>query len=427
MGTDIAIDIAARVSGATTDVATRVTGAIRDAARQTGAGFEYLLNTALRESNLNPNAKAKTSSATGLFQFIDQTWLGTMKQSGAALGYGKYADAISRTPQGRYVVNDPAMREAIFALRKDPTANAVMAGAFANSNAKVLTERLGRKPTDGELYIAHFLGASGAARFISAAEARPDAKAASFFPRAAAANSSIFYDKQGGAKSLKQVYAGLIAKHDVIGTSRFAAAHPETVKAAVAAKAVGGAKPATEVAARKIEAPLPTALFRDITPPKPAREVAPASSARSIAPSAAATNVAPVKAVTPVQSTTAMLAPGAAGAAPQAAAFAAEPAAQPAVSASEPKPKHSGPMFQTLFHEDERGAVAPVVRELWGARRFAAVEATGSAATSAPVETPAAVATPAAVTPAAATAASGASSVNAPLDLFRFLRPSRGA
>ena len=163
---DAAIDIAARISGATTDVATRVTGAIRDAARATGAGFEYLLNTALRESNLNPNAKAKTSSATGLFQFIDQTWLGTMKQSGASLGYGKYADAITRTPQGKFVVNDPAMRREIMALRKDPTANAVMAGAFANSNAKVLTDRLGRKPTDGELYMAHFLGASGAARFI---------------------------------------------------------------------------------------------------------------------------------------------------------------------------------------------------------------------------------------------------------------------
>ncbi len=105
MGTDAAIDIAARVSGATTDLATRMTGAIRDAARKTGAGFEYLLNTALRESNLNPNAKAKTSSATGLFQFIDQTWLGTMKQAGAAHGYGKYADAISKTSSGRFVVS----------------------------------------------------------------------------------------------------------------------------------------------------------------------------------------------------------------------------------------------------------------------------------------------------------------------------------
>jgi len=397
MGTDIAIDIAARISGATTDVAGRVTGAIRDAARQTGAGFEYLLNTALRESNLNPNAKARTSSATGLFQFIDQTWLGTMKQSGAALGYGKHADAISKTSQGRYVVNDPAMRHEIFALRKDATANAVMAGAFANSNAKVLTERLGRKPTDGELYIAHFLGASGAARFISAAQARPDAKAANFFPRAAAANASIFYDKQSGAKSLKQVYAGLIAKHDVIGNSRVAVANPQAVKAAVAANAVEGVKPATGAAARKIEAPLPTAFFRDVTPPKPASEIVPANSARSVAPSAAATNVAAAKAVTPVQSATATLAPTAAGAAPQVAA--------PEAVAAEPKPKSNGPMFQTLFHEGERGAVAPVVRELWGARGLAAVD------------------TPVAPAPSA----SGGARVNAPLDLFRFLRPPRGA
>src|SRR5947209_9378184 len=215
---DAATDIAARISGATTDVATRVTGAIRDAAKATGAGFEYLLNTALRESNLNPSAKAKSSSATGLFQFIDQTWLGTMKQSGASLGYGKYADAISKTSSGRYVVSDPAMRKEIFALRKDPTANSVMAGAFANFNAKVLTDRLGRKPSDGELYMAHFLGASGAARFIRAVEANPNAKAADLFPRAAHANSSIFYDNTGAARSLKQVYAGLVSRHDAIGT-----------------------------------------------------------------------------------------------------------------------------------------------------------------------------------------------------------------
>ena len=116
------------------------------------------------------------------------------------------------------------MRNEIFALRKDPTANAMMAGAFANSNAKVLTDRLGRKPTDGELYMAHFLGASGASRFIRAAEANPNAKAAAFFPRAAHANNSIFYDKVGQARSLKQVYAGLVSRHNVIGNTQIAEA-----------------------------------------------------------------------------------------------------------------------------------------------------------------------------------------------------------
>ena len=116
MAMDAAVEFATRISGATTDAATRVTGAIREAAKVTGAGFEYLLNTAVRESNLDPAAKAKSSSATGLFQFIDQTWLGTMKQSGAALGYAKYANAITQTSSGRYTVADPAMRQEMVTL-----------------------------------------------------------------------------------------------------------------------------------------------------------------------------------------------------------------------------------------------------------------------------------------------------------------------
>jgi hypothetical protein len=199
---------------ATTDLATRITGAIRDAARATGASFDYLLKTALRESNLNPGAKASTSSATGLFQFIDQTWLGTLKRSGAELGYGNYADAVAQTPSGRYVVTDPAQRQAVMNLRKDPAAASAMAGAFTKRNAALLTEKLGRKPTDGELYVAHFLGPTGAVRLISSTEASPAAKAARLFPHAARANRSIFYDKQGDARSLAQVYGALISKHD---------------------------------------------------------------------------------------------------------------------------------------------------------------------------------------------------------------------
>lgn len=365
---DAAIDIAARISGATTDVATRVTGAIRDAARATGAGFEYLLNTAIRESSLNPNAKAKSSSATGLFQFLDQTWLGTMKQSGAGLGYGKYADAISKTSQGKFVVSDPAMRREIMALRKDPTANSLMAGAFANSNAKVLTDRLGRKPTDGELYMAHFLGASGAARFIKTAEMRPDAKAANYFPRAAQTNTAIFYDKQGGARSLKQVYAGLVAKHDVIGTTRVAAVKPaEPVKAT------------TQVAETRVPvAAAPLAFFRDI-PAAPAN----ASAVAPVSATAAVTAINAATASAPVPSTSV-----------------------PLVAETRAVVGRPQPLFESLYHPEDRGAVGPVVRELWGVRRMAAVD------------------TPNAVAPAADTPAAGGAKVNAPLDLFQFLRPS---
>src|SRR5579871_1228513 len=111
-----------------------VIGAIRQAAQATGTSFQYLLATAQVESGLNPQAGAATSSARGLFQFIEQTWLATLKQSGPALGYGRYAAAIVKTASGRYEVPDAAMRNEILKLRVDPATNAVMAGAFTRAN-----------------------------------------------------------------------------------------------------------------------------------------------------------------------------------------------------------------------------------------------------------------------------------------------------
>jgi hypothetical protein len=174
------------------------------------------LATAQVESGLDPRAGASTSSARGLFQFIEQTWLATMKQAGPALGYGDYAAAITKSAAGDYEVKDPALRSQILKLRNDPTANAVMAGAFTRANGAVLTQRLGREPSEGELYIAHFLGAGGAARLINLAASDPSAKAAHFFAGAAHANSSIFYDRStGAARSAAQVRDILTARYEV--------------------------------------------------------------------------------------------------------------------------------------------------------------------------------------------------------------------
>jgi hypothetical protein len=192
-----------------------VTGAIQQASQATGTSFNYLLATAQVESGLNPQAGAPTSSARGLFQFIDTTWLATMKQYGPALGYGSYADAITTDGSGGYFVRDPTMRSEILKLRSDPTANAVMAGAFTKANAAALSERLGRSPSEGELYIAHFLGAGGGAHLITLAATDPNARAADFFPNAAQANRSIFYDRSGAARSLAQVRNVLTARYDV--------------------------------------------------------------------------------------------------------------------------------------------------------------------------------------------------------------------
>ncbi|HVX99727.1 MAG TPA: hypothetical protein VHA55_08055, partial [Pseudorhodoplanes sp.] len=223
------------VEAATPNTAPTVQGAIRQAARLTGASFHYLLAAAKVESNLDPSASARTSSAGGLFQFIDQTWLGTLKQSGGALGYGRYAAAIERTESGRYVVSDPSMRREIMALRKDPTANAVMAGAFTQSNAEYLSQKLGRAPTDGELYMAHFLGPRGAANLIGLAAATPNALARDSFPRAAAANRSIFYAEGGRPRSFAEVTRALSGRYEVARASQAAPAVP--VAAALPARA----------------------------------------------------------------------------------------------------------------------------------------------------------------------------------------------
>jgi len=202
--------------------APQIAGAIRQPTRSTGISFEYLLTTAQIESNLNPAAQAATSSAKGLYQFIEQTWLGTMKQDGATNGYGQYADAITRSSDGRYEVPDPTMRAAIMRLRSDPAASATMAGAFTRANAEQLRGAIGRPPTEGELYIAHFLGPSGAGKLIGAAMAQPQANAAAMFPQAAAANPSIFLDRSGRPRSVADVYAKLTGRFEVARAVRFA-------------------------------------------------------------------------------------------------------------------------------------------------------------------------------------------------------------
>lgn len=178
--------------------------AISRAAERTGVDFDYLLAQAQIESGMNPHAKASTSSATGLFQFIDQTWLAVLDRHGERLGYGALAQAIETT-EGRAQVTDPAMRQQILDLRYDPAASSMMAAALASDNGAELQTVLGRAPDASELYLAHFLGAAGASRFLGELASNPGASAVDLLPRAAAANPSIFRNRSGGARSLGEV------------------------------------------------------------------------------------------------------------------------------------------------------------------------------------------------------------------------------
>jgi hypothetical protein len=187
-----------------------VLGAIRNASQKTGVDFSYLVRTADRESALDPQAKASTSSATGLFQFIDQTWLQTVKEDGPILGLSSVADKINKTTSGQYVVDDPATRRSILDLRKDPDISAQMAAALTRRNHAHLSASLGREPSAGELYIAHFMGAGGATDFIRLVAGRPDSSAAAAFPQQARANPSIFFDRSGSALPAAAVYDKLV-------------------------------------------------------------------------------------------------------------------------------------------------------------------------------------------------------------------------
>ncbi|MBZ0217404.1 MAG: transglycosylase SLT domain-containing protein, partial [Fimbriimonadaceae bacterium] len=126
-----------------------ISNALQSAAQQTGAGFNYLLRTAMQESSLRPDAQAPTSSATGLFQFIESTWLRTVKSDGARFGLENFAKNIESSSSGSFTVRDPQTRADILALRNDPGISALMAGALAEDNATALRSSLGRAPNDG--------------------------------------------------------------------------------------------------------------------------------------------------------------------------------------------------------------------------------------------------------------------------------------
>ena len=182
--------------------------ALTKASQSTGVAFDYLMKTAKRESALNPGAKAATSSAAGLFQFVEQTWLGTLKKHGAKHGLGGYSDQIFKDQDGRWQVRD-GNRAQIMNLRYDPTASAAMAAEMTASHADYLRDRTGKDPSGGDLYIAHFLGPAGAASLLEAVKEAPHQAANRLFPAAANANRSIFYT-DGRAASVSEVYANLV-------------------------------------------------------------------------------------------------------------------------------------------------------------------------------------------------------------------------
>ncbi|MDB5511034.1 MAG: lytic transglycosylase catalytic [Enterovirga sp.] len=170
----------------------------------------YLMALADKESSFRIEVKASTSSAQGLFQFIDRTWLDVVRTFGPRHGLAAEA-ALIETVDNRITVADEAERTRILALRRDPYLSAVMAAEMLRRDAAQIGFRIGRGLTPTEMYLAHFLGLQDAARFIALRETKRGQSATAAFPAAARANVGIFFERgrRGRRKGLSvpEVYA----------------------------------------------------------------------------------------------------------------------------------------------------------------------------------------------------------------------------
>lgn len=156
------------------------------AAKMTGVDVKTLAAMCAIESNFNPDAKAGTSSASGLFQFLTGTWNGMLSKYGAKYGIDP------RTPA------------------TDPRAAVLMGAEFIKENLATLKSQVkGRELTNTDAYMAHFLGPAAAAKFLNA---DPNAIGADVMrgppgKDPVASNPNVFFDKNTRqARTIGEIY-----------------------------------------------------------------------------------------------------------------------------------------------------------------------------------------------------------------------------
>jgi len=174
--------------------------AIKDASQKTGIGFDYLLSKAFKESSFREEVTATTSSASGLFQFVNSTWMNMVKTYGDECGLGKFQTALKN---GKC---DAKMKSEVLALRSDPGLSSFMAAKLTQENQNILQHSIGRKPNEKELYLAHFMGPSSAGKFINQMAENPNAVPCDRFKSCAQSNPAIFNEPNGSKKSYQAVF-----------------------------------------------------------------------------------------------------------------------------------------------------------------------------------------------------------------------------
>ena len=150
-----------------------------EVAKTTGVDANLLKTFAAIESSFNPNAGAGTSTAKGLFQFINSTWATMLDKYGKKYGLSPSTSVY------------------------DPRANALMGAEFLKENQKGL-KSINRGNSPVELYLAHFLGLGGARRLFSAPEGDPANLHVD--EKSIRANYDVFY-KNGKIRTVRDIIA----------------------------------------------------------------------------------------------------------------------------------------------------------------------------------------------------------------------------
>jgi len=201
----------AREDAARLNVSSEVLAAIQLSHLRTGVAFSYLAELAAVESRFDPATRSVSSTAAGLYQFTEDTWLQVMRAHGEKYGLSDYAAQIEYVPNGagsgRLVVPDTEWRQQILDLRYSARISALMAAEFANDNQRKLVSALNRETNPTDLYFAHFLGVADAIAFLSLLQVMPDQIAGKLFPEAATANGAIFHPPGEKARTVAEVYA----------------------------------------------------------------------------------------------------------------------------------------------------------------------------------------------------------------------------
>ncbi|MDH3899706.1 MAG: transglycosylase SLT domain-containing protein [Gammaproteobacteria bacterium] len=185
-----------------------VLAAIQLGSIRTGVDFTFLMELAKVESNFNPTARAKKSSAAGLFQFTDNSWLEAIRIFGADYGLKDYATRVKLIDNVKHEQQQIArsLQQQVLALRLNPRLSTLLAAENIKRNLRNLSYKTRREPGRTDLYLSHFFGLNGALMFLKTLDEEPTAIAGEIFPGAAASNLAVFQNQEQQPRTVAEVY-----------------------------------------------------------------------------------------------------------------------------------------------------------------------------------------------------------------------------